>query len=57
MDRSHLTEITEQTEPKLFRFMQYVKKLKQIFPKIYLSTDVNASVFYDSSFLEYVFSN
>lgn len=52
IDRSHLTEITEQTEPKLFRFISdIVKEVETDFPKkIYLSTDVNASVFYDSSF-------
>jgi len=52
IDRSHLTEITEQTEPKLFKFINdIVKEVETDFPKkIYLSTDVNASVFYDSSF-------
>lgn len=52
IDRSHLTEITEQTEPKLFRFISdIVKEVETDFPKkIYLSSDVNASVFYDSSF-------
>jgi Zn-dependent protease with chaperone function len=52
IDRSHLTEITEQTEPKLFKFISdIVKEVETDFPKkIYLSTDVNASVFYDSSF-------
>ena len=52
IDRSHLTEITEKTEPKLFKFISnIVKEVETDFPKkIYLSTDVNASVFYDSSF-------
>ncbi|WP_396160169.1 M48 family metalloprotease [Flavobacterium sp.] len=52
IDRSHLTEIKEQTEPKLFKFISdIVKEVETDFPKkIYLSTDVNASVFYDSSF-------
>lgn len=52
IDRSHLTEITEQSEPKLFKFISdIVKEVETDFPKkIYLSTDVNASVFYDSSF-------
>ena len=52
IDRSHLTEITEQTEPKLFKFIgDIVKEVETDFPKkIYLSSDVNASVFYDSSF-------
>ncbi len=52
IDRSHLTEITEKTEPKLFKFISdIVEEVETDFPKkIYLSTDVNASVFYDSSF-------
>lgn len=52
IDRSHLTEITEKSEPKLFKFISdIVKEVETDFPKkIYLSTDVNASVFYDSSF-------
>jgi Zn-dependent protease with chaperone function len=52
IDRSHLTEITKQSEPKLFKFISdIVKEVETDFPKkIYLSTDVNASVFYDSSF-------
>ena len=59
IDRSHLTEITEQTEPKLFKFISnIVKEVETDFPKkIYLSTDVNASVFLRFKFLEYVFSN
>jgi hypothetical protein len=52
IDRSHLTEITQQQEPILFKFIQQiVDEVETDFPKkIYLSTDVNASVFYDSSF-------
>lgn len=52
IDRSHLTEITEQSEPKLFKFINdIVKEVETDFPKkIYVSADVNASVFYDSSF-------
>ena len=52
IDRSHLIEITVQTEPKLFKFISdIVKEVETDFPKkIYLSIDVNASVFYDSSF-------
>jgi Zn-dependent protease with chaperone function len=52
IDRNHLTEITEQSEPKIFKFINdIVKEVETDFPKkIYLSTDVNASVFYDSSF-------
>lgn len=51
-DRSHLTEITKETEPKLFHFIEsIVNEAGTDFPKkIYLSPEVNASVFYDSSF-------
>ena len=57
IDRSHLIEITAQTEPKLFKFISdIVLEVKTDFPKkIYLSTDVNASVFYDSSFWSMIF--
>lgn len=52
-DRSGMIEITETEQPLLFAF---IRKLAADtgtpFPKhIYLSADVNASVFYDSSFL------
>lgn len=52
VDRSHLVEIYRKDEPKLFRFIeQVVKEAGTDFPKkIYLSADVNACVFYDSSF-------
>ena len=52
IDRSHLTEITAESEPKLFRFIEtIVQEVGTDFPKkIYVSADVNASVFYDSSF-------
>ena len=52
IDRSHLTEITAETEPKLFQFIaNIVNEVGTDFPKkVYLSADVNASVFYDSSF-------
>ena len=52
IDRVHLTEITEESEPKLFKFINdIVEEVETDFPKkIYLSTEVNASVFYDSSF-------
>jgi len=52
IDRSHLIEITRHEEPKLFQFIQeIVDEVQTDFPKkIYLSSDVNASVFYDSSF-------
>lgn len=51
-DRSHLIEITAVQEPALFLLIEeIVKEVKTDFPqKIYLSADVNASVFYDSSF-------
>ena len=52
VDRSHLTEITQETEPKLFQFIQdIVDEVGTKFPKkVYISTEVNAGVFYDSSF-------
>lgn len=52
IDKSYLTEITQQQEPRLFEFIQHiVDEVETDFPKrIYLSTDVNACVFYDSSF-------
>lgn len=51
-DRSHLTEITESEEPELFSTINdIVLEVGTHFPKkVYLSADVNASVFYDSSF-------
>lgn len=52
VDRSHLLEITAAEEPELFSMINdIVKEVKTGFPrKVYLSTDVNASVFYDSGF-------
>lgn len=52
VDRSHLIEITQEEQPKLFESIrEIVKKTNTRFPKrIYLSADVNASVFYNSSF-------
>ncbi len=52
MDRSHLIEITRKDESELFQLIdEIVKQVGTSFPKkIYLSPDVNASVFYDSSF-------
>ncbi|POY34728.1 hypothetical protein C3K47_18505 [Solitalea longa] len=52
VDRSHLIEITALQEPDLFEFIQeIVKETNTSFPKrIYLSNDVNAAVFYDSTF-------
>lgn len=52
VDRSHLTEITQADEPKLFKVIdEIVKEVGTNFPKkVYLSANVNAAVFYDSSF-------
>ena len=57
VDRSGLTEIKEEDHPRLFEFIGALAKETQTpFPKkIYLSPDVNASVFYDSSFLSMFF--
>ena len=51
-DRSYLTEIKRSDEPELFKMIDdIVKEAETNFPKkVYLSNDVNASVFYDSSF-------
>lgn len=51
-DRSSLVEITKSDEPALFQMIdEIVQEVKTSFPKkVYLSTDVNAGVFYDSSF-------
>jgi len=52
IDRSHLVEIHAKDEPELFEMIDdIVKQVGTNFPKkIYLSSDVNASVFYDSNF-------
>jgi Zn-dependent protease with chaperone function len=52
VDRSHLVGITREEEPRLFALIEeIVLEVKTDFPKkIYLSADVNAAVFYDSSF-------
>lgn len=52
VDRSHLVEITRKDEPELFALVdQVVDEVGSRFPKkIYLSAQVNASVFYDSNF-------
>lgn len=52
VDRSHLYEVKEADEPRLFRMIQeIVEEVGTTFPKrVYLSAEVNASVFYDSSF-------
>ena len=51
-DRSGLVEITREDEPRLFALIQdIVDQTGTQFPKhIYLSADVDASVFYDSGF-------
>lgn len=51
-DLSQLIEIRKVDEPKLFEFIEgIVSQVGTKFPKkIYLTGDVNASVFYDSSF-------
>ena len=52
VDRSHLVEVTEQDQPELFKLIrEIVEEVQTKFPKqVYLSSDVNAAVFYDSSF-------
>ena len=52
VDRSHLTEIKITDEPQLFKLIdEIVIKVGTSFPKkVYLSNDVNAAVFYNSSF-------
>jgi Zn-dependent protease with chaperone function len=51
-DRSGIVEITEDQQPQLFAFIRQLTKDTQTpFPKrIYISPEVNACVFYDSSF-------
>lgn len=51
-DLSNYKEITRKEEPKLFAFIdEIVKTTETKFPKkVYISSEVNASVFYDSSF-------
>lgn len=52
IDTGHLLEINEKQEPALFALIQQVvSEVETNFPKkVYLSHDVNASVFYDSNF-------
>ena len=52
VDRSHLIEITKSEEPALFNMIEEVARdVGTSAPKkVYLSADVNASVFYNSSF-------
>jgi Zn-dependent protease with chaperone function len=51
-DYSTMLEITEDEQPRLFQFLrQLTAETKSPFPKkVYISADVNASVFYDASF-------
>ncbi|MFC6996008.1 M48 family metalloprotease [Rufibacter roseus] len=51
-DRSDMVEIQEEEQPELFAFIRNITQETQTpFPKkIYLSAEVNAAVFYDSSF-------
>lgn len=51
-DRSGIIEISEEEHPKLFAFIRQLTKDTQTpFPKrVYISPEVNACVFYDSSF-------
>lgn len=52
VDRSHLTELTRESQPELFAMIaDIVQQTGTSFPKnIYLDADVNAGVSYDSSF-------
>ncbi|KQM74734.1 hypothetical protein ASE74_01735 [Pedobacter sp. Leaf216] len=52
VDRSHLTRITKAEHPDLFKMIdEIVEEVGTDLPKkVYLSSEVNASVFYDSSF-------
>ena len=52
IDRSHLVEIKKQDEPQLFALIEEViQEVGANSPKkVYLSPEVNASVFYDSNF-------
>ncbi|MEL6638485.1 MAG: M48 family metalloprotease [Bacteroidota bacterium] len=52
VDRSHLLELRRSDAPQLFQLVETLaREVDTPFPKrIYLSTAVNASVFYDSSF-------
>lgn len=52
IDRSGLIEITDKDQPELFALLrEVVQEVRTDFPKkVYLSPEVNASVFYDSGF-------
>lgn len=51
-DHSHLVPVSEEQEPELFHFINSIaREVNTSLPKkVFLSADVNASVFYDSSF-------
>ncbi|MBZ4190308.1 M48 family metalloprotease [Niabella beijingensis] len=51
-DRSHLLKISREEEPELFRMIDTIVKGVATNPpkNVYLSSEVNAAVFYDSSF-------
>lgn len=57
IDRSHLIEIKEADAPLLYQSInEIVRQVETDFPKkIYISHEVNASVFYDSTFLSMIF--
>jgi Zn-dependent protease with chaperone function len=57
IDRSHLIEIKEADAPLLYQSInEIVHQVRTDFPKkIYISHEVNASVFYDSTFLSMIF--
>lgn len=57
IDRSHLVELEETDAPELYREIRsIVEQVQTTFPKkIYVSSDVNAAVFYDSTFLSLFF--
>lgn len=52
VDLSHLVELKKESQPELFSFIgEIVNEVDTKFPKkIYMSAEVNAAVFYDSSF-------
>ncbi|RZK79088.1 MAG: peptidase M48, partial [Pedobacter sp.] len=52
IDRTHLIEVSAKDQPELFKLIaEIVAEVKTPFPKhVYLSSEVNASVFYDSNF-------
>lgn len=56
-DRSLWLEVTQKNEPALFKLIsEIVNQVGTEFPKkVYLSSDVNASVFYDSNILSIFF--